>query len=381
MLSINIFMSARYRFLERLFGGLDWVYTVHSRIGKIAYGLLTGHVLLLGLRYIEVDPSLIAPFFQDISTPYIVLGKAALAVITFAILVTVFSKMKYEVKKSLHKLMGLGLLLGGAHAYIAPSDIAIIYPLRVYILFWISIALISFIHRSLLGGPFFKRYEYVVKGIKDLGGSIVEVTLKPKDKGRMVKHVAGQFQFVTFKQKGFQEEHPFTISSGEGEELLRLSIKNSGDFTSSVGGLQKGGKALVEGPFGGFTYRNSKHRRQVWVAGGIGITPFLSMARTLGQKKDFGGYEVHLFYSYSRPEEGVFVRELRDISKRVNGFSVYPVCTSKVGRLSVDDIVEEVGDFDGTEVFACGPKEKVADFSRAFKGIGIKVRSEKFNLL
>ncbi len=381
-LSINIFMSARYKFLEKLFGGLDWVYTVHSRIGRFAYAFLTTHILLLGLRYLEIDPGFIPKFFQDIETPYIVVGKAAVVVITFAIAVTAFSRLKYEIKKSIHRLMGLGLLLAGAHVYIVPSDVAIIYPLRVYILFWAGVAVLSFIHRSLLGGFLFKKYEYVVKEVNKLGGDVVEVVLKPRFVKRAVNHVAGQFQFITFYQDGFiKEEHPFTISSGEGEQFLRISVKDSGDFTSTMSNLKKGAKAIVEGPFGGFTFRNASYKRQIWIAGGIGITPFLSMARTLGGKKNFGGHEVHLFYTYSRPQDGVFVRELKDIAKQVKGFYVYPICTSKVGRLNMDYIVKEVGDFEETEVFVCGPGEMVNAFRKGFNEIDIKVRSEKFKLL
>src|SRR5205807_5365412 len=91
--------------------------------------------------------------------------------------------------------------------------------------------------------------------------------------------VAGQFVFVRFGGGHGWEPHPFTISSAPQESLLHLSIKGRGDETQRlIDTLQPGVPARVGMAFGMFDYRRGGHK-QVWIAGGIGITPFRSWIR------------------------------------------------------------------------------------------------------
>jgi predicted ferric reductase len=384
-LAIDIFMSARYHFLEHLFGGLDYVYTIHRKIGKWAYTFLLLHVLFMGLRYIPFSWQSVADFYLDTSSLYLIMGKAAIALFTLVIGITIYVRLPYHILKFIHRFMGVVLFLGGAHAYLVPSDITIVYPLRVYILTWVVLGLISYLHRSWLGGFLFRKYRYSVVQVNPLEGDVTEVVMKPQRANRKIRNLGGQFQFIRFFQPGFSsEEHPFTVSSGEDEKFLRLSIKNSGDFTSNIGQLKRGAQAISEGPFGGFTYGNASFKDQVWIAGGIGITPFLSMSRTLGKKKDFGGYNVSLFYTYEEPKDAVFVRELKNIARGSESFKVHPICSSKEGRLTVERILETVGSFEGNEIYICGPWGMIEAFRDRLMELGVKkkyIRYEEFRLL
>ena len=81
--------------------------------------------------------------------------------------------------------------------------------------------------------------------------------------------------------KILREPHPFTISSAPHEPDVRLSIKSSGDWTQHLHEhLESGARAFVDGPYGEFNYKTGGHR-QIWIAAGIGITPFLSWIRDL----------------------------------------------------------------------------------------------------
>lgn len=97
-------------------------------------------------------------------------------------------------------------------------------------------------------------------------------------------HCPGQFAFVRFDRA--EGAHPFTIASapgalGEnarGEALLRLVIKPLGDYTRTLARrLQAGQGVDIEGPYGRFDGRGSRARQQVWVAGGVGVTPFIAL--------------------------------------------------------------------------------------------------------
>lgn len=384
-LAINIFMSARYHFLEHFFGGLDYVYKVHREIGKWAYTFLLLHVTFMGLRYLQFSYTYALDFYFDTASPYLIFGKAAFFLLTVVVGITIYVKLPYHILKFIHRLMGVVLLLGGAHAYLVPSDIAVVYPLRVYILAWVSLGLVSYVHRSWLGGFLFRKYKYVVERVNPLEGDVTEIVLKPLKTRKKIENRGGQFQFIRFFQKGFsREEHPFTVSSGEGEKFMRLSIKNSGDFTSDIGQLKKGSVAISEGPFGGFTYGNATYKEQVWIAGGIGITPFLSMARTLGKINNFGGYKVSLFYTYAKPSDAVFVRELKKYTQSSKNFNLHTVCSSKEGRLTLERILEVIGNLEEKEVYICGPWELISNFRKKLIDLGVKkkyIRYEEFKLL
>ena len=98
--------------------------------------------------------------------------------------------------------------------------------------------------------------------------------------GRPMAFLPGQFVFVDFHQDGISAEtHPFSIASTPGQTTLEVVVRSLGDYTSRLMGLKPGAMARVEGPFGRFTYHRHRNRDQIWIAGGIGITPFMSMVQ------------------------------------------------------------------------------------------------------
>ncbi len=145
-----------------------------------------------------------------------------------------------------------------------------------------------------------------VSAIRRLNGNTTEVTLTPK--GQKLRHQPGQFLFVRFpRDRALDEAHPFTISSAPGESDIRLSIKASGDFTRSLyQQLSEGAEALVEGAYGLFQYQNGGPK-QIWIAGGIGITPFLSFLRRGAINR-----EVDFYYTVRTREEALFLDEIEN---------------------------------------------------------------------
>lgn len=95
-------------------------------------------------------------------------------------------------------------------------------------------------------------------------------------------HRPGQFVFVTFDSS--EGAHPFTIASADlGDRTITFAIKALGDYTRRLSrDLVAGSRVRVEGPYGRFELsRINPRARQIWIAGGIGITPFLAWLESL----------------------------------------------------------------------------------------------------
>jgi predicted ferric reductase len=124
-----------------------------------------------------------------------------------------------------------------------------------------------------------------------------------------------------------------------------------GDYTRAMRALEQGASARVEGPYGKFSYRHASARRQVWIAGGIGITPFLSMARSLRDPE----LDVVLFYAVKERSDAVFVDELESIARASPGFTLVVVVEEEVGFVTADLVAATTGGLEGKDFLVCGP--------------------------
>jgi predicted ferric reductase len=170
--------------------------------------------------------------------------------------------------------------------------------------------------------------------------------------GRALSFLPGQFVFVHFHSGAVSSEpHPFSIASPPAAGDIRLAIKDLGDYTRHVGEIEVGAEATVEGPYGRFSHRLVAGRRQVWVAGGIGIAPFLSMAAALPTSP----YHVDLFYGYVDERDAPFLDELRALAAANARLRVHFVDERVDGLISASSIVASAGSLEGREFLLCGP--------------------------
>jgi len=97
---------------------------------------------------------------------------------------------------------------------------------------------------------------------------------------RFKKRRAGQRVSIRIlRDDGWSEPHPFTISCAPEDPIPRLTIKKSGVFTSSIPDLKPGTPVKCEGPLGVFCKDIDTREEIAMIAGGVGITPFLSVLR------------------------------------------------------------------------------------------------------
>jgi predicted ferric reductase len=377
----NLILSARIPWLEKQFGGLDKLYKVHHTVGGIAFITMLVHPTLLTIKYATISfasaYSFLLPTLDDVALQA---GKVALGGMFVVLFITFYIWVSHERFMWIHRLTGVLFAFAVYHAFfVAGSRVLQISALAFYL------GLLSLTALGLFG------YRYVFKSLKprrrykvakvDSLGDAWEVSLAPTARG--IDHTAGQFAFLTFISPNLpQQTHPFTIASAPSEEGLHFVIKNLGDFTAKLGELKVGDHVFAEGPYGTFNYANMSRKRQVWVAGGIGITPFLSMAHSM---KQGDGVEAHLFYSVADETQAYGAQELSQLAGILQdtlSFALHD--SSKQGFISVEQISKLVPNLAECEVLLCGPKGMMKALEAQFIAAGVSkkhIQYEEFSLL
>jgi predicted ferric reductase len=379
MFALTLILSSRLKFLENYFGGLNKVYIAHHIFGSIAFILLLFHPLILAGKFAQVSKKSVVLFLLPASNWSINFGIIALFLMVISLVLTFFIKLPYQIWKFSHKFLGLAFFFAALHSFFIPSDISRNPILRIYMLALVGMGMIAFIYRAILAKFFAKYFEYSVEEVKILAENVVEIIMSPK--GKRINFTPGQFVFVSFVDNNISaESHPFSISSGVSEKNLRLTIKSLGDYTSQLRNLRPGALAKIEGPFGKFSYQNVENKNQIWIAGGIGVTPFLSMARSLENAE----YKIDLYYCVNNEKEAIFFEELLKISQQNPNFRIISFYAEKQGFIKAEFIQKISGDLNSKEIFLCGPPAMMKSLKEQFLKLKVSrknIHSEEFRLL
>lgn len=374
LMACSLFLSTRPKWAEKYFGGLDKMYITHRRTGTAAFLLIFAHVLTVPITTTgwRLGNYLGVTAFMGIVT---------IVLITLAPRIPFLNKLTggdYNDWKKFKRYIGIFFILAFIHALTVPN------PLDAFIAInWVQIFFIigaaSYLYTEVFG-QFFKKYlPYTVEAVDHPNHSTTEVVLRAK-KDPLQKQRAGQFLFVRFMDQGLDELHPFTISSAPYEDVLRLTIKACGDFTRHLfANLKAGTEAIIEGAYGMFDYRTGG-QKQIWVAGGIGVTPFLAFIRDLKTGLD---HDVDFYYTVRHREEAIFVDEIEEAAKKNPRLQAHLRFSSTDGSLTVDDIVRNAGgDIRGHHIYMCAPLAMVQAFEKKFMEAGVpaeNIHFEEFN--
>ncbi len=382
LFALTMLLSARLHFLEEYFGGLDRVYNLHHKLGVFAFLFLTVHPLLLAFRYIQASSLETAQFLLPSSDWPKNWGIVSLLLLMSLLSVTFLAKWRYQILKFIHQILGVSFFFGALHSFLIPSDISNNPILKWYMLTLVVLAFLAYGYRTVFGRVAVRRYTYVVQSVKQLDPTITDIVMIPE--GERMHFIPGQFIFLSFIDGGIESEvHPFSISSSPIEPALRITVKALGDYTKTIHNLQVGAVAKIEGPFGSFTYLNGQNQHQIWLAGGIGITPFLNMARNLSVNTHTD-HVIDFYYSTKTKQEMIFLNELYSISRVYPGLRIMPFNADEHGFLTMDAVEKISGELRGKDIYVCGPPPMMHSIIEQCRMKGIPrslVHSEEFKLL
>ncbi len=390
---LQVFLAGRIKWIERPFG-LDMVIRFHRNMAVLAAVLLLSHPLLIAVS--EGHWNLL--FSLDLPW-YIWLGKIALVVLIINAGISIYQKklhLKFEQWRVGHNVSGLVIIvLIFLHSWFTGSDLE---PAGMKVL-WIGIlsaAVLVYLYHKIFRPWRLKHHAYRVIDVQQETADVWTIKLAPPAGEKITAYLPGQFHFVTFYREGNLpvEEHHWTISSSPAENgYVSSTIKELGDFTATIGQTQVGDRAAVQGAFGRFSYAlHPQEKDLVFIAGGIGITPLMSMLRHMRDTAE--NRSVLLLYANANKDKIVFRQELEDLANsRFPVLNVVHVLdnpdsgwTGETGHIDREKIERYIGGSDLKEkvFYVCGPQEMRESVIKDLKDLGVadhRIRLEVFSFL
>jgi predicted ferric reductase len=381
LLSCTLVLATLLAPIERAFGGLDRVAVWHRRTATAALVLLVPHIAFVGSTRDPYETKLGHGLGDVALVGLLVLTLWALAPKLRAArwpgLIRRLARTTYERWLTAHRLTGLFVAVALAHAAIVDPVLHKSTFLRVLFFVVGGAGVAAYLYRELLARFVIPIYDYTVAEVRRPNATSLEIALEPLKE--QLSFIPGQFIALAFGGENGWQRHPFSIASAPQERRLEVGIKASGDYTNSLRDkLRNGTPAKLAGPFGGFDYRRGG-RDQIWIAGGIGITPFVSWLRSLDTSFD---RSVDFFYSVATQTDELYEADFEGAAATHPSLRTHLVVTDRDGYLTAAQTLNGHA-ADDVWVYMCGPPPMMHAFDDAFRGLGVprnRIRWEQFDL-
>src|SRR5262245_51048127 len=328
MMGLQFGLTARFRYVTEPWGE-DVIYHFHRRISLIAVGLVIAHALILFVA----QPQLLAPSnFAEapLSAYFAFLSIFALIALVVTALWRARLNIGYETWHLSHIVLalvavtaGLVHMVGSGFYMTDPWKRALWIGLTI---FWIGLLFYVRVFKPL----FMLRRPYRVVEVRKERGDSTTLVMRPDGHGGF-RFRPGQFGWLTVWGSPFKiTGHPFSFSSSAevADGRVEMTIRNLGDFTRALQDLLAGRRVYLDGPYGAFTIGNPADMH-VLIAGGVGITPMMSMLRTLADRGD--SRPVILLYGSKDWDSITFREELEAVTGRLKLTGVHGVGEPAVG--------------------------------------------------
>lgn len=388
MLSLQSVLTARYPKLSGVIGQ-DTMLQFHRQAGIVAFGFVLAHPVVLLLA---------EPGYVDFLDPRVNFLRAVfLILVVFALPILIVTslwrdrfRLPYEWWRLGHGALALLILVIGlvhitrVHHYLSdPWKQALWIVIR-------TTSIGSIVYVRAIKPLKVRRHPYRVAAVSPAAARTWTVALEPAG-GSSLRFRAGQFAFVTLDDSPFSlEQHPFSVaSSATRSDRLEFVVKELGDYTATIGHTPVGQTAYVDGPYGSLRLPDDPAADILMVAGGIGISPLLSMLRTLGDTGQRA--RVVLLYAADRVDDLVCDAELDELEQELD-LEVVRVLREPPanwqGREGVidADLIEtylSTDDASKWQVVLCGPPPMMDVVEPAVRDNGVPLRqihSERFDI-
>lgn len=362
LMSVTMMLATRPAWLEAPLNGLDKMYLLHKWTGILAVVFAALHWL------IEMSDDIIKSLFgrsgrlpeQDFSGFIEMMrdaaedvGEWAVYLVFVMLVLTLWKRFPYNIWRYVHRVMPVLYLLLAFHAVLLAPLAWWQQPiglLMVLLLTGGSVASIVSL-RGKIGQS--RQVNGSIHAISTTTPGIIEVECQLEKKWQ--GHRAGQFAFVTFDK--IEGAHPFTIASSDnGNGQVTFQIKALGDYTKRLDHKLKSGQSItVEGPYGRFNFKPKKSTStQIWIAGGIGVTPFLAKLEEL-QNQPEQSLVVDMHYSTHDSATDPFVKRLQQACICLPHIELHIYDSNADKKMSTEQLLAQDSRKGTMEVWFCGP--------------------------
>ena len=371
LMSLIMLLAVRPLWLEKRLHGLDKMYRLHKWAGIWAIALAIAHY---GLK---LSKSVLSEFFVRGAKEARIetfldafrgaakdLGEWSVWILGVMLVITLWQRFPYHIWRYAHKILSViyllmafhGIVLAPAGWWLEPAGV-LLALVTVVGSYCAVVALTGSIGRG-------RRYPGKVLRVKRHQGDVLEVTCQlPKS----WSHRPGQFAFLTFDR--FEGAHPFTVNSSDhADGQVSFAIKALGDYTSRLQTeLDVGRKVIAEGPYGHFDLQLEGDSEQVWVAAGIGVTPFIAWLEAL-QAQPERAPQATLYYCVNNTAEGVFAEKLQRLAAAVPNVTLHVHCSDEQGHLCAEQALQ--GCAADTQIWFCGPQGFADALQKGMQSLG-----------
>ncbi|HUV16615.1 MAG TPA: ferric reductase-like transmembrane domain-containing protein [Pelolinea sp.] len=391
IMALQFISSARLKELNKPFG-IDLVYHFHRQTGIASFLLVFSHPILLFIldsRYLRLLNIFTAPLRAQ-------MGMGAILLLIGVVWMAEWRqklKIPYWFWKIWHGILASVMIpMALVHILLAGNYIDLPWKRA----FWIGYSILftlTLVYTRIVYPLRLINRPFEVKEIKEERGSVWTVIMEPFMHNGF-SFLPGQFGWLTAWRTPFSDtEHPFSLaSSAERKDSVEMSIKNLGPYTARIQTLKPGDKVFIDAPYGYFSIdRYPDAEKLVLISGGIGITPVISMMRTLADRGD--KRPITLFYCNQEWETVTFREEIEELSKQLNLKVIYVIerppenWQGESGFLNaaiLDKYLDKEWKTKNSEVFLCGPPPMMSAVEKALIKVGYDerhVHSEEFALV
>ncbi len=384
---VQFVVMGRVGWLEPIFG-LDRLAIFHRRNGIATISVILLHSSIMVLTHYALMGS--TNILDIFAVPYVWLAAIAEALFITTVGLSIYivrKHLKFETWYAVHLLNYLAIVLIPWHQLTNGGDF-LTNPLfaNYWILLYVFTALNVMYWRFGMTIIKFMRHDFTVERVVKETPTATSVYIKARNVDKF-KAKGGQFVLVRFLDRGFMlQEHPFSLSRLPDGEILRLTIRQLGDFTNMIPQLKPGTKVWVNGPYGAFTHDQQRTNKLVYIAGGIGITPIRSMIEDQARRSERGNSV--LLYGNRTVADTIFLDELAQLGKQIdmpihNVLSEQKGYKGETGFIDAEKIKRLVPDVTTRDIFLCGPPPMMWGIITQLKALGVpaaQIHYERFSL-
>jgi predicted ferric reductase len=383
LIMIQFTLGARLKPLDEAFG-LDRILKLHRLTGATAVTLAVLHPILLYITpHYVLGPANKALWAEG-------LGALALTVLLVIAVTSIWRKflnLSYEAWHRIHYLGFAVVVLVAWHSLAIGSDLQGGWPMWVWVGMLVAYLLL-FIWARMIRPRLIMARKWRVERVMPVSHDVWQLDLVPEGHPG-VQQVPGQFGLLTIHRDDMRaERHPFTIASPPREDgSVSFTIKESGDYTARIGETPEGAEAIVEAPWGQFCHLRHGGDRLVMIAGGVGITPILSILRYMAAQGD--DRPITLVWGNRTEADIFFAEELEQLQQQLDlrvlhVLSEQPDYDGETGYVDADLLRSNLnGELDDADVYLCGPTPMMDMVADALADLGVegsRVHSERFEL-